>query len=244
MGTSMLTHSLEHRPWDRPYREDGSYTVKDVDLLHYNLLQALYEQDAFNKNYRMIGNAFMQINFIDGLSLRSSVGGDFMYTEDYVYYSAKHMYGNSVGKLTDARKAHSSLVTDNILTYTHRFDCGLSLNAMVGHSFLSETSSTASQTGQGFPSEDFNVNSVAAEYTNVTSGRKSWSMQSFMSRVTLNHLDRYLVTISARTDGSSKFAQKNRYGFFPSLSVGWVASEEPFWNDEKTKIKVMHLIRL
>ena len=238
MGTSMLTHSLEHRPWDRPYREDGSYTVKDVDLLHYNLLQALYEQDAFNKNYRMIGNAFMQINFIDGLSLRSSVGGDFMYTEDYVYYSAKHMYGNSVGKLTDARKAHSSLVTDNILTYTHRFDCGLSLNAMVGHSFLSETSSTASQTGQGFPSEDFNVNSVAAEYTNVTSGRKSWSMQSFMSRVTLNHLDRYLVTISARTDGSSKFAQKNRYGFFPSLSVGWVATEEPFWNDEKTKIKV------
>ncbi len=238
MGTSMLTHSLEHRPWDRPYRKDGSYTIKDVDLLHYNLLQALYEQNAFNKNYRLIGNAFVQINFIDGLSLRSSVGGDFMYTEDYVYYSAKHMYGNSVGKLIDARKAYSSLVTDNILTYTHRFGCGLSLNAMIGHSFQSDASSTASQTGQGFPSEDFNVNSVAAEYLDVTSGRTSWSMQSFMSRVTINHLGRYLVTVSARTDGSSKFAQKNRYGFFPSVSAGWVLSEEPFWKDEKTKIKI------
>lgn len=238
MGTAMLTHSLEHRPWDRPFKEDGSYTTKDVDLLHYNLLQALYEQDASNRNYRIIGNAFIEIDFTEGLSLRSSVGGDFMYTEDYVYYSAKHMYGNSVGKLTDARKAHSSIVTDNILTWAHRFGCGLSMNVMAGHSFQSDASSTASQTGQGFPSEDFNVNSVAAEYINVTSGRKSWAMQSFMSRITLNHLDRYLVTLSARTDGSSKFAQKNRYGFFPSVSAGWVMSEEPFWTDRQTKLKI------
>ena len=238
MGTSMLTHSLEHRPWDRPYKEDGSYTTKDNELLHYNLLQALYEQDAFNRNYRLIGNIFAQINFIENLSLRSSVGGDFIYTEDYVYYNSKHMYGNSVGKLIDARNAHSSLVVDNVLSYHKKFNSGLKFDAMVGHSFQTDASSTASQTGQGFPSKDFNVNSAAAEYLNVTSGRKEWAMQSFITRITLNHLDRYLLTLSARTDGSSKFATKNRYGFFPSASAGWVISKEPFWKDPKTTIKL------
>ena len=238
MGTSMLTHSLEHRPWDRPYREDGTYTIKDVDLLHYNLLQALYEQEAFNRNYRAIGNAFVQINFIDGLSLRSSVGGDFIYSEDYVYYGSKHMYGNSVGKLTDARKAYTSIVTDNVLSYRKSWKCRLDLDAMIGHSFSTDASSTASQTGQGFPSDDFNVNSVAAEYIDVTSGRTSWSMQSFIFRTTLKYNGRYLLTVSARADGTSKFAPKNRYGFFPSVSGGWIISQEPFWKDSRTEMKI------
>ena len=238
MGTSMLTHSLEHRPWDRPYREDGTYTIKDVDLLHYNLLQALYEQEAFNRNYRAIGNAFVQINFIDGLSLRSSVGGDFIYSEDYVYYGSKHMYGNSVGKLTDARKAYTSIVTDNVLSYRQSWKCKLDLDAMIGHSFSTDASSTASQTGQGFPSDDFNVNSVAAEYIDVTSGRTSWSMQSFIFRTTLKYNGRYLLTVSARADGTSKFAPKNRYGFFPSVSGGWIISQEPFWKDSRTEMKI------
>ena len=238
MGTSMLTHSLEHRPWDRPYREDGTYTIKDVELLHYNLLQALYEQEAFNKNYRAIGKAFVQINFIDGLSLRSSVGGDFIYSEDYVYYGSKHMYGNSVGKLTDARKAYTSLVTDNVLSYRNSWDCHLDLDTMIGYSFSTDASSTASQTGQGFPSDDFNVNSVAAEYIDVTSGRTSWSMQSFIFRTTLKYNGRYLLTLSARAEGTSKFAPKNRYGFFPSVSGGWIISEEPFWKSGKTQLKL------
>ena len=238
MGTSMLTHALEHRPWDIPYKEDGTYTIKDVDLLHYNLLQALNEQKAFNKNYRMIGNAFVQIKFTKDLSLKSSVGGDFMYAEDYIYYGSKHMYGNSVGKLTDARKAYTSLVTDNLLNYKTKFRNGLAIDMMLGHSFQQDISSTASQTGQGFPSDEFDVNSVAAEYIDMSTARSSWSMQSFMLRTSINYLDKYLMTLSARTDGSSKFAPKNRYGFFPSISAGWNISEESFWKCHDLDMKI------
>ena len=238
MGTSMLTHALEHRPWDTPYREDGSYTIKDVDLLHYNLIQALNEQKAFNKNFRMLGSAFVLINFMEGLSLRSSIGGDFMYAEDYIYYGRNHMYGNSVGKLTDARKAYSSIVTDNILNYRKRLSNGLALDVMLGHSFQQDVSSTASQTGQGFPSDEFDVNTMAAEYIDMKTANSSWSIQSFMLRANLNYLDRYLVTLSARTDGSSKFAPKNRYGFFPSVSAGWNISKEKFWNCSEIDMKI------
>ena len=238
MGTSMLTHALEHRPWDTPYKEDGSYTIKDVDLLHYNLLQALNEQKAYNKNYRMIGSGFIQFNFLEGLSLRSSIGGDAMFTEDYVYYGSKHMYGNSVGKLTDARKTYTSIITDNILNYRKSFGFGLSLDAMLGHSFQYDLSSRASQTGQGFPSDDFDVNTVASQYIEMKTSKSSWSMQSFMFRANLNYMDRYLMTISARTDGSSKFAPKNRYGFFPSVSAGWNISKESFWNADRIDLKL------
>lgn len=238
MGTSMLTHALEHRPWDTPFRPDGSYTIKDVDLLHYNMLQALNEQKVYNKSYRMYGSGYAQFNILDGLTFKTSVGGDFMYAEDHIYYSAKHMYGNSVGKLTDARKAYTSLIVDNILTYRHISRQGLSFDIMLGHSFQQDASSTASQTGQGFPSEDFDVNSVAAEYIDVTSGYSSWALQSYLLRTSFNWRDRYLMTFSARADGSSKFAPEHRYGFFPSVSAGWKISEEDFWRNPAMELKL------
>lgn len=148
------------------------------------------------------------------------------------------MYGNSVGLLTDARKAYTSVVIDNILSYGFISTRGFAMDIMLGHSFQKDASSTASQTGQGFPSSDFDVNSVAAEYTDVTSGMSSWALQSFMFRTTLKYQSRYLLTLTARADGSSKFARENRYGFFPSASAGWVVSKEPFWTAHRTEFKL------
>lgn len=238
MGTSILTHALEHRPWDIPFHPDGSYTIKDVDLLHYNLIQAINEQDVYNRNFRVFGSTYLQLTPVKGLKFKTSIGGDFMYAEDHIYYTSKHMYGNSVGKLIDARKAYTSIVVDNILSYSFSTKDGFAMDTMLGHSFQQDASSTASQTGQGFPSEDFDVNSVAAEYTDVTSGLTSWALQSFMFRTTLKYQNRYLLTLTARTDGSSKFARENRYGFFPSASAGWVVSQEPFWNAPGTEFKL------
>ena len=193
---------------------------------------------AYNKNYRITGGGFVQIKFMEGLTLRSSVGGDFMYAEDYIYYGSKHMYGNSVGKLTDARKGYTSIVIDNLIKYRKDFTNGLNLDAMVGHSFQQDASSVATQVGQGFPSDDFATNSVAAEYISMKTDLSKWSMQSFMCRVNLNYLNKYLITASARTDGSSKFTAKNRYGFFPSISAGWNISNEPFWKASQVNMKV------
>lgn len=238
MGTSMLTHALENRPWDTPFNPDGSYTVKDEDLLHYNQLQALNEQNAYNKNYRAYGSAFIRLDVLKGLSVKTSIGGDFMYAEDHIYYSPEHMYGNSVGKLKDARKAHSAIVVENIINFNRRFDCGFYLDLMAGHSFQKDDTSVAYQTGQGFPSSRFDVNSVAAEYIDVTSSINSWALQSFIFRSTFNWKNKYLLTFTARADGSSKFAPENRYGFFPSVSGGWNISEEDFWTDRSINAKI------
>ncbi len=228
IGTSMLTHGLEHRPWDTPFKPDGTYTKKDAELLHYNLLTAINEQHVYNRSYRMYGSAYIKLNFSKDLHFKTSLGGDIMAAEDHVYYTSEHMYGNSVGVLTDSRKNFTSIVVDNVLNYNHKFG-SLTLDSMLGHSFQMDNSSTALQKGQGFPSKSFDVNSVAAEFTDVTSGLSTWALQSFMHRTTLNWENRYLLTVNARFDGSSKFAPEHRYGFFPSVSLGWNISEEPFW---------------
>ena len=237
IGTSMLTHGLEHRPWDTPFKPDGSYTIINAELLHYNLLQAINEQKVYNKTYRTYGSAYAKFNFTPNLHFKTSFGGDFMAAEDHVYFSSDHMYGNSVGVLTDSRKVFTSIVIDNILDFHHDFG-GLAFDAMLGHSFQLDNTSTAKQKGQGFPSKSFDVNSVAAEFPEVTSGLSTWGLQSFMMRYTLNWKNRYLLTVNARYDGSSKFAPEHRYGFFPSVSLGWNLSEEPFWTWNGTNAKI------
>ena len=154
IGTSMLTHGLEHRPWDTPFKPDGSYTIINAELLHYNLVQAINEQNVYNKSYRMYGTAFLRLNFTKDLHFKTSFGGDFMAAEDHVQYSAQHMYGNSVGVLIDSRKNFTSIVVDNILDYKHAFG-GLTVDAMLGQSFQLDNNSTAYQKGQGFPSKSF-----------------------------------------------------------------------------------------
>ena len=237
IGTSMLTHGLEHRPWDTPFKPDGSYTIINAELLHYNLVQAINEQHVYNRSYRMYGSAYMKLNFSKDLNFKTSFGGDIMAAEDHVQYTSEHMYGNSVGVLIDSRKNFTSIVVDNVLSYNHKFG-KLTLDAMLGHSFQMDNNSTALQKGQGFPSKSFDVNSVAAEFTDVTSGLSTWALQSFMHRTTLNWENRYLITVNARFDGSSKFAPEHRYGFFPSVSLGWNMSEEPFWQWKDTKAKL------
>ncbi len=239
IGTSMLTHGLEHRPWDTPFKGDGSYTIINADLLHYNLLQAINEQKVYNKSYRVYGNAYALFDLLPGLTFKTSFGGDFMSAEDHVYYSKDHMYGNSAGVLTDSRKNFASLVVDNILTYHQGFD-QLSLDAMLGHSFQMDNTSLAKQVGQGFPDKEMDVNSVAAEITDFTTSLSTWALQSYLLRTTLNYGNRYLLTLSARLDGSSKFAAdfKHRYGFFPSASLGWNLSEEPFWTRPDIHAKI------
>jgi TonB-linked SusC/RagA family outer membrane protein len=99
-------------------------------------------------------------------------------------------------------------------------------------------SSSSSQTGLGFPSASFDVNSVAATVEDVTSGKSAYALQSFFARANLNYKNRYVGTFTVRTDGSSKFAPEHRWGWFPSASLGWNVNEEQWWKADDISLKV------
>ena len=68
----------------------------------------------------------------------------------------------------------------------------------------------------------------------TNSGVQEWSLSSFLSRLTYNYKGKYLLTAAIRTDGSSRFGADNRWGTFPSVSAGWVVSDESFMQQVPT----------
>ncbi|MFA6859362.1 MAG: TonB-dependent receptor [Bacteroidales bacterium] len=243
-GLNIIKAAVEQYPWDEPYLPKGEWATSKNVLVNNNPLQAIKESDVWIKTYRALSNAYLRFHILKGLDFKTSLGEDFYTMEEHVYFTANHQSAypskdNPLGgSLTDSRKNRSTILWENTLSYDHKFDFGINLNAVLGHSAQIDDSSTASQVGIGFPSPSFDVNSVAAEIKSATSGASAYAMQSFFARMNLNYKDRYVGTLTMRADGSSKFAPGNRYGYFPSASLGWNIDKEPWWNSDDITLKV------
>jgi len=243
-GYNVIKAAVEQYPWDEPFLPNGDWATSKNVLVNNNALQAIKESDVWIKTYRALSSAHLTFHIIDGLDFRTSIGEDFYSLEEHVYYTANHPGGypstdNPLGgSLTDSRKNRSTIIWENTLSYGTKFRKGFGLSAVLGHSAQVDNSSTASQVGIGFPSASFDVNSVAASIKSATSGMSCYSMQSFFARVNLNFKDRYVGTLSIRTDGSSKFAPEHRYGWFPSASIGWNVDKENWWKSKDITLKI------
>jgi TonB-linked outer membrane protein, SusC/RagA family len=238
LGSTVLARGLEQRPFDRPYKPDGSYYVGGTsELLRNNSVQILNEQKTYLDNYRFLGNFFAEIDLAKGLSFKSSLGTDLIYTHDYVYYNEDHPYGTGKGRLIDNSRLNTNLIVENTLNYNKRFN-ELNLGALAGYSFQKMGTTTKLVDGSGFPSSSFDVNSVAATITDASTGLSENAMESYFSRVTLNYAGKYLLAVSMRADGSSRFSKQRRYGYFPSVSAGWELSKEQFWQAATTDLKL------
>lgn len=243
-GYNVVKAAVEQYPWDEPYLPNGEWATSKNVLVNNNALQAIKESDVWIKTYRALSNAYLNFHIIPGLDFKTSLGEDFSALEEHVYYTANHpgAYPSTDnpqgGSLTDSRKFRSSVIWENTLSYSRKFDFGLGLNVVLGHSAQVDDSSIGTQKGIGFPSPSFDVNSVAAEISNASTGRTSYALQSYFGRVNLNWRDRYVGTLTMRADGSSKFAPENRYGYFPSASIGWNIDKESWWHADGITMKV------
>ena len=243
-GLNVIKAAVEQYPWDEPFLPSGEWATSKNVLVNNNPLQAIKESDIWIKTYRAISSAYLEFHIIPGLNFKTNLGEDFQSIEEHVYFSSKHQSGypsedNPMGgRLTDSRVNRVSLLWDNTLSYDKSFGFGLNLGAMLGHSVQIYESSTAVQTGLGFPSSSFDVNAVAASFTDVSSSKSAYALQSFFGRVNLNYLNRYVATLTMRTDGSSKFAPEHRWGFFPSASLGWNMDEENWWKNKDITLKL------
>ncbi len=243
-GWNVIKAAVEQYPWDTPYLPNGEWATSQNILVNNNALQAIKESDVWLKTYRVLSNAYLNFRIMDGLEFKTTVGEDFYGIEEHIYYTSKHQGGYPTvdnplgGYLNDARKFRSSILWENTLTYNKGFDSGLKLGAVLGHSAQLDMSSTASQVGLGFPSAEFDVNGSAATIKNATSGVTNYALQSFFIRANLNYKDRYVGTLTMRADGSSKFAKGNRYGYFPSASIGWNMDKEEWWTPSDISFKL------
>ena len=238
IGSSILERLIHQRPIDHVYTPGGGYyTGGTPQLTFHNPVQILDEQIAYIENYRILGNFFAKFNFFDDkLQIQANYNADLSFTYDYTYYNENHPYGTGVGRLVEAYRHVPNTTFEVYANYNDKFG-DVDFSAMLGHSYQDVTRKQNYVDVRGFPSPSFNIVNAAAEFYNVTGTLNEYAMESYFGRITAGYKDRYMLTATLRTDGSSKFAPENRWGWFPSVSFGWNLGNEPFMEDSGIDLK-------
>ena len=222
------------------YYADGSYgDPSDYSLGDGNNFNPQATIDFFNqrsKNYRLTGSLYGDLKFAKHFTFHSSVGGDFGQAEVRNYlpvYVATLKQRNSTSQLTVSRAETRNWIVENTLTYDNKFD-DHSVKLLLGQNAQQIKSYGFSASAPNVPN-----NSEGDLYLRLgnTTGRTIVdygdlsTIASYFARVNYSFRNRYLLNASIRADGSSKFTGNQRWGYFPSVGVGWVISDEPFMKD-------------
>ena len=226
VGNGIFTRSIEQRPFDVPFKEDGRYMIGGVDIPRHN--GVLNEQKSKNEWYRVLANAYLTIKLLEGLEYKLSLSGDIRYSNDYLKLTKDHPYGSPKGEITDYRSMMQNYLIDNTLTYTKQIK-DFNFTALGGYSMQEINTDASSIVGKDFPSSQFDYINAAGRINSAsTTGGKNRLISTFF-RLNMGYADRYLFTFSIRADGSSKFADGNQWGTFPSVSGAWRISNESFF---------------
>ena len=183
------------------------------------------------RDNRVIGNAFAEYDIRNGLTFRSIVGVDFLNSvQDYYSPSTVLPGSNSGGEGQRGESETFSWTFENTLQYQHRFGELHTLDVVGGTTLQRSNTAQIAGSSMTFLTDALGVNGLntAQTFRNVSTPAPHSSLLSYYSRVRWGIADKYLFTVSARVDGSSRFGSGHRYGFFPSAAFAWRASDEGF----------------
>lgn len=193
--------------------------------------------DSKVNSLHVLPSAYAEVSFIPNkLKYRIAVAQDYLLSKTDTFTPSFWVSGISnadKNTLTKRDDFYYSTILDNTLTYTDQF--GLhNITAMLGQSSRWENYRWTSSTVNSIPGEDRYLHYVSlgdATTLKTTDGGYSYRGLSFFARASYNYADRYLVSATFRMDGSSKYQQK--WGYFPSIGLGWVLSNEEFMKNQK-----------
>ncbi|TMU50432.1 TonB-dependent receptor [Flagellimonas algicola] len=229
-GVRLLIRGLEQRPAD-PAFIDGFYNVGgSATLTRHNGLQVVEEQDSQYRIYRGILNAFVEIRPFKGFSYTPSFNIDYGTYHDNTYRSPFQVRGrNFNGQVLDSRNILSNVLVENLFNYQKSWN-DLDLKVTAAHSFQKQVTESSLIDARNLPSPSFRAISSAAEQF-AFGAKTENALDSYLGRISGTFKDRYFLDLSFRRDGSSRFASGKKYGNFPSASMGWVISREPFFKE-------------
>jgi TonB-linked SusC/RagA family outer membrane protein len=192
------------------------------------------------RTYKLIGNLYGEFDFgkiarvLQGLMFRTSFGGEYAmvntdtYTPEY-YLDAMHF--SVIDKAYKGINLYSRWNFENVLTYSKSFDVH-NLTLMAGTTAFEDMFENLWGSKNDLIFNDFAHsyldNATDPESANTGGGYSDHTVSSLFARINYDLMDRYMLTATIRRDGSSRFGDANKYGYFPSASVGWVISREAF----------------
>ena len=235
-------------PLDGPYMDDGvwerdneAYWDGKYDLDIYspdmfsnrNALHALKKQVDKDQNLDIHIQPYVQFSPIDGLSFKSQFNMELSNSSDEYFKPStiSSIYGPPPSPTDGYYSTGRSLgwQFENTLNYQKELG-NHSVSALAGYSMEHYNGYWSYINGDQFPSDAIKTLNAATEQWGNT-GESNWSMISYMLRLSYDYMGKYLFTGTIRRDGSSRFGPENRWGYFPSASVGWNVTKEDFFPD-------------
>ncbi|MDR0762960.1 MAG: TonB-dependent receptor [Bacteroidales bacterium] len=248
-GASILTAALAMAPWDPTHYPEGSVNNSGEDIglrpsAASNFKNVTNPFSTVEMNHpmdysdRVVGDVYLDLSPIKGLSIRSSVSLDFALNRSRSFgdaYEFSTYDKRNENFLSSSLSRYYTLTNQNIITYSRTIK-EHSFSAMVGHTAEEYNYYYIGNSGSTIlvpTPENWYLSQTTDNNTNPAGdGVDRTRMISFLGRLHYSYDNRYLVTVNFRADGSSKFPE-HRWGYFPSAAVGWRISQEKFMKDVK-----------
>lgn len=233
------------------YREDGSYAIPNDNPaissyfdsgIKWNAVNYYNEVKRESSVSRLFGDIYADFQLAKGLTFKTNFGLDIANTRDYNYITSDYTLSTGTGEGGNGYSKKISRITENILTYTNTWGKHR-LTATGVYSWQNYIYENLSIDGKGFANDEtgaWDISQANRETVDYGSDKYQNSLVSWTGRVSYAYNDRYLLTATARYDGSSRFGANNKWGFFPSVGLAWRASQENFLVDNKyiTNLKI------
>ncbi len=226
---SMTVDMLQLNP-TLPPTTNGEPTLLD-DQLNPLVRQEIYSDEAINN--RLLASISPSLEIVNGLTYTLNIGVDYSNTNRDIQTEPYNLLeGLEFGSLNTITTENSNFLVENTLNYNLERDVH-NLNLLAGHSYQEFFVHQKSFNLSGFANNDIEPKyqdqvSTQERPTTLNSFATRNELQSFFGRVNYSYDSKYLLTATMRADGSSKFGENNRYGYFPSFAVGWNISREGF----------------
>jgi TonB-linked SusC/RagA family outer membrane protein len=218
-------------------REDGSYTNPFSYYGWWALENPMVIANEYvndGRTNRVLSSVFGEWEIVPGLQFRSSLAIDYNTLTEESFTPAGYNESD-IGTGTFATWEEFSYLTENTLNYSKLINKH-SFNALLGFSVQGIDQVFSSMTGTGFPTNALTKIALAANITAASSNGRNYGLVSYLSRFNYDYDNKYIISATVRADGSSRFGANNKYGVFPSTSVAWRMSEEPFFENLRTTV--------
>ena len=215
----------------------GGYTYEnDRGKVLGNPVAEAKEYNSFSTISRLTGNFYAKYKIIEGLEFKTSFGIDQI-------NSKESAFGPNFLKRTEASKGEASIgdvnaltwLNENTLTFNKKVRNDDKLNVLAGYTIQKFNNESLFMYAFDFPDNRTGYHNIAAGLNpqKPANSESQWTLVSYLARVNYTFNNKYLFTLTGRIDGSSKFAEGKKYGYFPSGAFAWRVSDEKFMEDVK-----------
>lgn len=232
-GGTIHSAAIAAPPTLKPYNEDGSYNnlmtaYPFLSNALINPINRINEQDSRTKANLINTNTALTYRPIKGLSLKASIGIENLDYRQDDYTTSKHLNGTNSASVGQTNEL--TIINENIANYNTTISENHRIDLTGGFTYQQYESKYMGMSGNQFISDTPGSDQIgsAENFGTPSTSYSKWVLMSYLARANYSYKGRYIATVSFRADGSSRYSDGDKWGYFPAAALAWRISDEPF----------------